>query len=28
WLKAAANVFLNVGACLIAGWLAIQLMKG
>ena len=28
WFKAAANVFLNVGACLIAGWLAIQLMKG
>ncbi|MDK2763339.1 MAG: fluoride efflux transporter CrcB [Pseudomonadota bacterium] len=28
WLKAAANVFLNVGACLIAGWLAIELMKG
>ena len=28
WLKAAANVFLNVGACLVAGWLAIQLMKG
>ena len=28
WLKAAENVFLNVGACLIAGWLAIQLMKG
>jgi CrcB protein len=28
WLKAMANVFLNVGACLIAGWLAIQLMKG
>ena len=28
WLKAAANVFLNIGACLIAGWLAIQLMKG
>ena len=28
WLKAAASVFLNVGACLIAGWLAIQLMKG
>jgi CrcB protein len=28
WLKVAANVFLNVGACLIAGWLAIQLMKG
>lgn len=28
WLKAAANVFLNVGACLIAGWLAIQLIKG
>ena len=27
WLKAAANVFLNVGACLVAGWLAIQLMK-
>ncbi|APD90060.1 chromosome condensation protein CrcB [Alteromonas mediterranea] len=28
WLKAAANVFLNVGACLLAGWLAIELMKG
>jgi CrcB protein len=28
WLKAAANVFLNVGACLIAGWLAIELIKG
>ena len=28
WFKAASNVFLNVGACLIAGWLAIQLMKG
>ncbi len=28
WFKAAANVFLNVGACLIAGWLAIELMKG
>ena len=28
WLKATANVFLNVGACLIAGWLAIELMKG
>lgn len=28
WLKAAANVFLNVGACLLAGWLAIEMMKG
>ncbi|MEQ3640830.1 MAG: fluoride efflux transporter CrcB [Alteromonas sp.] len=28
WLKAIANVFFNVGACLIAGWLAIELMKG
>ena len=28
WLKAAANVFLNVGACFLAGWLAIELMKG
>ena len=28
WLKAAANVFLNVGAGLLAGWLAIELMKG
>ncbi len=28
WFKAAANVFLNVGACLLAGWLAIELMKG
>lgn len=28
WLKAIANVFLNVGACLLAGWLAIELMKG
>ena len=28
WFKAAANVFLNVGACLLAGWLAIEFMKG
>jgi len=28
WHKAAANVFLNVSACLLAGWLAIELMKG
>ncbi len=28
WLKAIANIFLNVGACLLAGWLAIELMKG
>jgi len=28
WLKAVANVFLNVGACLLAGWLAIEFMKG
>ena len=27
-LKAIANVFLNVGACLLAGWFAIELMKG
>jgi len=28
WHKAIANVFLNVGACLLAAWLAIELMKG
>ncbi|GFD88838.1 putative fluoride ion transporter CrcB [Tenacibaculum sp. KUL152] len=28
WQRAIANVFLNVGACLLAGWLAIELMKG
>ncbi|MDB2331560.1 fluoride efflux transporter CrcB [Alteromonas sp.] len=28
WHKALANVFLNVGACLLAAWLAIELMKG
>ncbi|WP_421134588.1 fluoride efflux transporter CrcB [Alteromonas sp. A079] len=28
WQKALANVFLNVGACLLAAWLAIELMKG
>lgn len=28
WVKAAANIGLNVAACLIAGWLALLLMKG
>jgi len=28
WMKAIANIILNVGACLLAGWLAMQLMKG
>jgi len=28
WLKAIANIFLNVGACLLAAWLAIELTKG
>ncbi len=28
WIKAIANIFLNVSACLLAGWLAIELMKG
>lgn len=28
WVKAITNVFLNVIACLIAGWMAIELMKG
>lgn len=28
WLKASANIILNVSACLMAGWLAIEMMKG
>lgn len=28
WMKAAANIVLNVAVCLLAGWLAIQIMKG
>ncbi|QJR82679.1 fluoride efflux transporter CrcB [Alteromonas pelagimontana] len=28
WLKAISNIILNVGACLLAGWLAIELIKG
>ncbi|RDV27297.1 fluoride efflux transporter CrcB [Alteromonas aestuariivivens] len=28
WLKALTNVVMNVGACLLAGWLAIEIMKG
>lgn len=28
WLKALSNTLLNVCACLFAGWLAIELMKG
>lgn len=28
WLKALVNVLLNVSACLVAGWMAVELMKG
>lgn len=28
WLKALANVLLNVGVCLMAAWLAVQITKG
>ena len=28
WVKALANVLLNVGTCLLAAWLAVELMKG
>ncbi len=28
WLKAMVNVFLNVCACLLAAWLAVELTKG
>lgn len=28
WVKALANIILNVAACLLAGWLAIELVKG
>lgn len=28
WFKALLNVLLNVTACLLAGWMAIELMKG
>ena len=28
WLKALLNVLLNVSACLMAGWMAVELMKG
>ena len=28
WLKAVANILLNVIACLAAAWVAVELMKG
>lgn len=28
WWRALANVALNVGTCLLAAWLAVELMKG
>lgn len=28
WVKAAANILLNVCACLLAAWLAMELTKG
>ncbi|WP_018981820.1 fluoride efflux transporter CrcB [Salinimonas chungwhensis] len=28
WIKAAANILLNVTLCLLAGWLAIVMTKG
>ncbi len=28
WTKAVANILLNVTACLLAAWLAIELLKG
>ena len=28
WMKAAANIMLNVAVCLLAGWLVIAIMKG